>query len=234
MAAAEAAARSADRLGGRAVGRWMLVRLARLPPDATALARALAVLETAETAQAGALAGLGPAAAGAAADALAAVGIVGGRRPLAFAHPMMREALYAELSPAERAQAHGESARLLHAAGAPPERVAEHLLSAEPAADPWAVERLAEAARAAAARGAPESAALLLRRALAEPPPEAQAFRLLVECGVAEATAGEPAGTRTWSGRSPRPATPGRARRRSPSPPRRPCCASNGRTRRWP
>ena len=55
--------------------------------------------------------------AAAAADTLTAVGILAGGRPLAFAHPMMREGLYGELSAAERARAHREAARLLHDAG---------------------------------------------------------------------------------------------------------------------
>ena len=51
-----------------------------------------------------------------------------------------------------------------------------------------------DAARTAARRGAPESAAVLLRRALAEPPPAAERPGLLLELGVAEATAGQAAG----------------------------------------
>ena len=191
VAPTEAAAPLVERFGGRAVGRWMLVRLDRLPPAAGRLARALAVLETADLAQAAALAELSADDAAVAADTLAAVGILAPGRPLAFAHPMMREGLYGELSPAERSRAHREAARLLHDAGTPPERVAEHLLATEPAGDGWVVDRLADAARRAAASGAPESAAVFLRRALAEPPP-GDPFRLLLECGLAEANAGEP------------------------------------------
>ena len=166
----EAGAPLVARFGGRTVGRWIALRLGRLGPGSGRLARALAVLETATTAQAGALAGLGRDDAVRAADALEAVGILAAGRPLAFAHPMVREALYAELSPAERSGAHRDAARLLHEAGAGPERVAEHLLAAEPAGDGWVVDRLVEAARLAAASGAPASAAVHLRRALAEPP----------------------------------------------------------------
>ena len=192
VAPTEQAAPLVERFGGRAVGRWMLVRLERLPPAAGRLARALAVLETADLAQVGALAGVGADDAAAAADTLTAVGILAPGRPLAFAHPMMREGLYGELSAAERARAHREAARLLHDAGAAPERVAEHLLAVEPAGDAWVVDRLADAARGAAASGAPESAAVFLRRALAEPPP-GDPYSLLLECGLAEANAGEAA-----------------------------------------
>jgi DNA-binding CsgD family transcriptional regulator len=51
-----------------------------------------------------------------------------------------------------------------------PERAALHLLHAEPAGDPFATGLLRVAARHATARGAPETAATFLQRALAEPP----------------------------------------------------------------
>ena len=60
--------------------------------------------------------------------------------------------------------------RLLVRERAEPERVALHLLRTEPAGEPATVATLREAARRAAARGAPQSAATYLRRALAEPP----------------------------------------------------------------
>jgi hypothetical protein len=47
-----------------------------------------------------------------------------------------------------------------------------------------------EAARTAACDGAPESAAIFLRRTLAEPPAPADRPGLLVELGMAEAAAG--------------------------------------------
>ena len=74
------------------------------------------------------------------------------------------------------------------------EHAAEHLLATEPAGDRAIARRLVDAARTAARRGAPESAAVLLRRALAEPPPAAERPGLLLELGVAEATAGQAAG----------------------------------------
>ncbi len=60
----------------------------------------------------------------------------------------------------------------------------------EPASDSWVVERLVDAARAAARSGAPESAAVFLRRALEEPPSAADRPGLLLELGMAEASAG--------------------------------------------
>ena len=74
------------------------------------------------------------------------------------------------------------------------ERVAEHLLASDAAGDRWVVERLVVAARAAAHSGAPESAAVYLRRALEEPPPPSERPMLMLELGMAEASAGLP----TW------------------------------------
>ena len=59
---------------------------------------------------------------------------------------------------------------MLAAEGADPERVALHVLRTDPAADPETVALLRAAAESARGRGAPESAATFLRRALAEPP----------------------------------------------------------------
>ena len=53
---------------------------------------------------------------------------------------------------------------------APPGQVAAHLVRVRPAGDGWVLARLREAARAAMDSGAPQAAADLLDRALAEPP----------------------------------------------------------------
>jgi DNA-binding CsgD family transcriptional regulator len=81
---------------------------------------------------------------------------------------------------------HARAARLLGEAGADPERVAAHLLLVPPAADAQVVATLREAARRAGARGASESAVAYLRRALAEPPADADRAELLLELGSAE------------------------------------------------
>ena len=181
-----------ERQGARTVARWILVRLGRLDPAAGRLARAVAVLERASVPEAAALAGLATEAAVAAADELVAAGILEPGRPLTFAHPIVRAAVYGELSGADRAAGHRQAAELLDADPAAAERAAEHLLATEPAGDTWVVDRLAAAARAAVAAGAPESAVTYLRRALAEPPPpEARGARRL-ELGLAEVSVGQP------------------------------------------
>jgi DNA-binding CsgD family transcriptional regulator len=187
-------AASAARVQGVAtatLGRWALVRLGRLGPEAARLARAVAILEHAELPQAARLAGLTLGEATGAAELLVAAGVLE-ERPLAFAHPILRGAVYGEIAAADRAEAHRQTARLLAGGPGCPDRVAEHLLAAAPAGDAWVVEQLAAAAHTAAASGAPESAAAYLRRALAEPPSPEAGAGLLLELGLAEFSAGQP------------------------------------------
>jgi DNA-binding CsgD family transcriptional regulator len=185
-------AQRVEEIGARTIGRSTWLRLSRLPEPAQRLARALAVLERGELRQAARLASLSEPEAAAAADLLEAAGIVEPGRPLAFAHPIVRTGIYSELSDSERAQRHRVAARILAEQPGANERVAEHLLVSAPAGDRWVVERLVEAARAAKQSGAPESAAAYLRRVLAEPPPAAEQSPLLLELGMAEASAALP------------------------------------------
>jgi DNA-binding CsgD family transcriptional regulator len=173
------------------LSRWAMLRLVRLGPDATRLARAVAVLERAELDQAARLAGLAPSDAARAADLLVGAGVLD-EAPLCFAHPLLRRAVYRDIAPANRVEAHGRSARLLAEAHANPARVAEHLLATAPTGDGWTVEQLRAAAWEATARGAPESAAAYLRRAVFEPPSPEAGAGLLLELGLAEFSAGQP------------------------------------------
>ena len=153
-----------------AIQQAVLVRLAGLPGEARALARAVAVLgDDADVRAAAALAGIEPEAAGAPVDSLVAAGILEPTRPLRFRHPLLRNAVHADIPPMELAAAHAEAARLVAAAGGEPERVAVHLLGVEPAGDPEVVETLAAAAQRALDRAAPDAALRYVRRALAEP-----------------------------------------------------------------
>ena len=172
------------------VGRSVRLRLRRLPEHAGRLARALAILEQGNLLQVARLAGLDELEAAAAADLLATAGILEPGRPLTFVHPIVRNGIYSELSSAERAQGHRRAAELLAEQPGASARVAQHLLVSEPAGDGWAVERLVEAARTAGKQGSPESEAVFLRRALAEPPPPADRAALLLDLGMAEASAG--------------------------------------------
>jgi hypothetical protein len=121
---------------------------------------------------------------------LTTAGILESGRPLTFIHPIVRSGIYSDLTGTERAQGHRRAAQLLAEQPGENERVAEHLLISEPAADGWVVERLVEAGRAAERNGAPESAVVFLRRVLDEPPPAEEQSGLLLELGMAEASAG--------------------------------------------
>ncbi|WP_028061064.1 ATP-binding protein [Candidatus Solirubrobacter pratensis] len=166
-------------------------RLQRIGPDATPVARALAVLgDDADPSHVAALAGVERA--GDALEALQRSAVLARCRPPAFGHPLVRAAVAADIPAADRARLHRDAARALAAAGAEPERPAAHLLEVDPAGEAWVVDTLSAAADAAAARGAPEVAARLLRRALAEPPAPERRFALLMLAGGAEAQAGDP------------------------------------------
>src|SRR5207247_1205088 len=149
-----------------------------------------AVLEQSGLHEVSQLAGLDELEAADAAELLVAAGILEAGRPLAFSHPIVRSGIYSDLTSSERARDHGRAARILAEQPGTNERVAKHLLASEPAADAWVVDRLRKAARAAVCHGAPESASVFLQRVLDEPPPQADRSLLLLELGVAEASAG--------------------------------------------
>jgi predicted ATPase len=143
-------------VGPRAVSRTVLLSLARLPADAAAVARAVAVLgESADVRALATLAGLDEAAVGAAATALVRADLLQPEPPLAFVHPLVREAIYHELPHAQREQRHARAATLLRDAGAPAEHVAQQLLAVDPRGEQWAVEQLHDAARSALRKGRP-------------------------------------------------------------------------------
>jgi DNA-binding CsgD family transcriptional regulator len=174
-------------LEARAGSRPVSLRLSRLPPEATKLAQAAAILgDDADLVHAAALAKLDEQAASEGVAALVRVDILRPQPPLAFVHPLIRTAVYEGLAPVDRAAGHVQAARLLTDARAEPERVAAHVLLIPPAADAEVVTTLREAARRAGSRGASESAVAYLRRALAEPPSAAERAELLLELGSAE------------------------------------------------
>jgi len=190
-------------LGPATVAQLVLQRLRHVSEAAVALAEAVVVLgPDASLARAAALAGLDAPAAAAAADALVAHEVLAppdhgsgrpsGPSPLRFAQAIVGSSISASLRPADRARRHQRAARILWEEGAEPERVATHLLAAQPDRQAWAVAALQEAARRALARGAPEAAVTYLQRALEEPPDRAERGDLLSDLGMAEARIGAP------------------------------------------
>jgi DNA-binding NarL/FixJ family response regulator len=154
--------------GPEQVARGVERQLARLPAGAGALARAFAVLgRDAPLRHASELAGLPAEEAAHRADQLRAAGLLEGE---GLVHPLVARALYDGMPAGERGLAHAAAARLLERERADPETVALHLLRTEGAGDAGTVAILCAAAERAGARGALESAATFLRRALAEPP----------------------------------------------------------------
>ncbi len=170
-------------------------RLARLGEPAIDVARAVAVLEPNGAPRlVAALAGISSDAVAEAGERLIAANLLADARPLAFVHPLVREAVLSEVSAPRRAALHARAARLFHEDGLEADAVASHLLLAEPAADGWVVEQLRGAASSALARGAADAAVRYLRRALREPPPRETRPVASRELGVALLRANDPEG----------------------------------------
>ena len=189
---------AADRVTEFAAGsaaRLLARRLAFLPAGAGAFVRALAVLgEGSPLRHVAALAELEFEQAAGLADGLRAASVLAPTPELAFAHPILRAAAEATMASEERALAHARAAKLLAEGEVAPDRLALHLLHAHPRGDAQVLATLRAAASIAVARGAPETAATYLRRALDEPPPRASRGHVLLELGLAEmATRRDPA-----------------------------------------
>jgi DNA-binding CsgD family transcriptional regulator len=177
----------------KTVSRTVLLRLARLGPEALELAQAIAVLgDAADLRDAAALAGVDPARASETADSLVSAGLLSAGRPLSFVHPLTRAAIYNDLPAGKRSKAHNAAARLLAARTADPDAVAVHLLASDPMGDAENVELLRMAASRALERGAPTAADRYLRRAWAEPPPANVRRTLLTELVTALGRSAEP------------------------------------------
>ena len=101
-------------VGPRAVSRTVLLRLARLPPDAVPVARAVAVLGDGAGLRAVAMvAQIDEHRVAVAARALAGAEILRAEPPLGFVHPLVRDAVYHDLAAAERELLHERAARAL-------------------------------------------------------------------------------------------------------------------------
>lgn len=174
-------------VGPRAVSRTVLLRLSRLPADAVAVARAIALLgDGASLPATAALAKLDEGRVADATRALVAAEIVRPQPPLGFVHAVVRDAVYQELSASERELAHDRAAKELAALGAASEVVAGHLLLVPSRGDGWVAGVLHEAGLLATRRGDAESAAAYLRRALEERPAGQDRAKLLWELGAVE------------------------------------------------
>ena len=168
-------------------------RLERLPTLTRAALRSVAVVAKEFTADE--LAALTGAAADRAVehlDAAMAVGVVahdGGS--YRFRHDLIRDRLTRDVPPAERRSTHGSAADRLASLGAPPARVAHHLLAAGRDADavPW----LRRAAREATDLGAHADALALAEQALAVVPRQAELLAVRADALNGMGDAGAPA-----------------------------------------
>jgi len=112
-----------------------------------------------------ALAGIDASTAADAVVTLADIDVLRPEHALAFVHPLVREAIYAEVAPSERVAAHSRAADLLVERGTAAERVAAHLLLI-PRRGRGDLEIFRAAAKQALAKSAPANAAAYLRAAL--------------------------------------------------------------------
>jgi DNA-binding CsgD family transcriptional regulator len=177
----------------RGVANAVQLRLARHGTTAAQLARAVSVLgDNAQVGDAAQLSGVSGADLEAAMAALVSAGIVESGATVHFTHPILRAAIYGDLSPAERERMHRAAATILRDRGASAGQVAVHLMHTDPAADPEAVSLLRDAAHHALALGDAAGGAALLARALDEPPADADRLAVLLELGQAHARAGAP------------------------------------------
>lgn len=187
----DAAAVSVTTLTPQSVSRSVLLRLHGLPEAVVAVARAVGTLgELATLRHVAVLAGVGPDEAMDLCDGLVRAGVLAPGRPLRFVHPMIGEAIRDDTPVGERVQLHRRAARLLADEGIGADHLAPHLVLTDELGDAWVTETLRHAARTAQGRGATDTAARWLRRAVAEgvfPPPKG----LLRELGEAEWLTGD-------------------------------------------
>jgi DNA-binding CsgD family transcriptional regulator len=203
LARMEDGLRDADKIGSFVpdrVGRFVEARLATAAPSARLLAEAVAVLgESATLRRAVTVAGIDDRTGVDAARRLAEAGIFEDASAIAFRHPIVRSGVYAGIPGPARAALHRSAALLLAAEHADIGVIGAQLREAEPAGDPRVVQLLYAAADEAVARGEPDVAVALLRRALDEPPEPAERARLVTQLARAEAAAGAPSAPETFA-----------------------------------
>ena len=186
----------ADRLrelGSTNVARSALLRVARLGPAAVDMATSAALLGSRATLPlVAAVAGVEVDEAELVVDGLVEAHLLREGQPLRFVHPIVHSALYRHMAAGLRSRRHREAARLLALSGAGVDEVSQHLLRTAPTRDSWVMEQLKTSGRRALETGAPDVAAIVLRRA-AEEDPAAVDAELLLQLGIAEGLVRDPA-----------------------------------------
>jgi DNA-binding CsgD family transcriptional regulator len=173
------------------VAQQLAARLRDLNPQSLRLAQAIAILgDGCELRHAAAISQIEMPQAIHLATELVRLDVLGEDRPPRFIHPIVQHAVIRTLSSAEHDATRRAAVGILHADRYAPERIAAHVMRLRAAGNAWVVERLREGARAALENGAPTTAADLLERALAEPPPSHVRVEVLREAARAELQAG--------------------------------------------
>jgi len=181
-----------DVTGPETIARATLGRLARLSEDAVRLAQAVAILgRDATLLRAARVAELDDQRAFGALDILVAAEFVRSGTSIEFVHPIVRAAIYNELTPGRLTIAHRQIADLLTEEGAEIDATAGHLLLSQPIGSQNTIELLRQAAAHAFGVGAPGNAATYIARAIEEGPERELRAELLLELGLARKLTGE-------------------------------------------
>jgi DNA-binding CsgD family transcriptional regulator len=168
-------------------------RVSALPLAAAHLLEAVAVLgDRADLSLAGLLARIDSVVAERVAEDLVGAELLVDGRPLCFESPLVRAAVYRDISPSRRTRLHKTAARLLAEQIAPVDAIADQLIAAGPTGDEAMVDLLQDTGRRALDGGAATLAARCFERALLEPPWVERRTELLLDQAIAEAASGAP------------------------------------------
>ncbi|MFI5758525.1 ATP-binding protein [Streptomyces sp. NPDC051569] len=158
------------------------------PPPVRDLAAAIAAFgDHGDRALVAELAGLDDIGFGSARRALVSTGLLADGREPRFVHRVVRDAVESSMTVAERERSHDAAAELLYRCGRPAEQVAAHLMAVTAFGRPWSVTVLRAAADEALHRGAHDTAARYLRRALLDHRTQDESrARLLIDLATTE------------------------------------------------
>lgn len=181
-------------LTSSALARAVARRVGLLDAATAAVLRAVAVVDgPVEPGAVAEVAGIEPRSLGMSADRLAGLDLLEPTEPLTVLPPLLRRTVRAEIPAGVRFELHRRWARVLKGRGAPPHRVADHLLAAEPGGEPWVADDLQRLGEQALRTGKAARAATYVRRALAEGTGTADRASLLATLARAEAGTDLPA-----------------------------------------
>lgn len=173
-------------LGSSLIGQVLTTRVQEFP-HAPAILHAAAILgEDAGFDLLARLAGVDELDALQAIDTLVRLHVLNNSDQPTLTYSFVRNSLLKDMPQTTRAVNHSRAAKLLTEAGAPPERVAAHLLEATSIRIPWAVDVLRLSARDAVFSARPELAARHLRRALDERLTSGRRMAVLLQLAHAE------------------------------------------------